>query len=259
MRKTKAFTLIELLVVVAIIALLLAVITPSLRTAKELSRRIVCGSNMRSQALAAFVYADEEADRLPPLANSKTRVQYRYQNLDARYWYISNSATDSTVSAEIGDFYNLGVLWQTGRIDVGKLFYCTSMNIQQDFRYNDYETPVFPTAKKPSVGSGAMSVRCSYSYNPECPGNATKEDRVMLYTRKTKMPSTAVFLADNINAAGPPHAGGWNVAYGDGSVSYFKDPELEQLIKNFPVDFNGYSRDAYIAWDQIIRSMKGRQ
>lgn len=42
----KAFTLIELLVVVAIIALLLSIIMPALRVAKEQARRVVCTSHL---------------------------------------------------------------------------------------------------------------------------------------------------------------------------------------------------------------------
>lgn len=50
------FTLIELLVVIAIIALLLSVILPSLRMAKEYAKRIICTSNQHGIAVASIAY-----------------------------------------------------------------------------------------------------------------------------------------------------------------------------------------------------------
>lgn len=60
-----AFTLVELLVVVAITALLVALIVPTLARAKEKSRSTQCTSNLRQWGLAFRMYADENEDRLP--------------------------------------------------------------------------------------------------------------------------------------------------------------------------------------------------
>ena len=54
--KRKAFTLIELLVVIAIIALLLSIIIPSLRAAKEYASVAVCMSNQKQMDLAWTLY-----------------------------------------------------------------------------------------------------------------------------------------------------------------------------------------------------------
>lgn len=54
-----AFTLVELLVVVAIIALLISVLMPSLRQAREAGRAIACGSNERQIAIAFNMYKAE--------------------------------------------------------------------------------------------------------------------------------------------------------------------------------------------------------
>ncbi len=62
--RTRAFTLIELLVVIAIIAVLMAILMPSLRLARDQARRVHCVSNVKALALAWFMYKDENDDKL---------------------------------------------------------------------------------------------------------------------------------------------------------------------------------------------------
>jgi len=56
LRKRPAFTLIELLVVVAIIALLIAILLPSLGRAREQGRRTACLANCRAISMTANIY-----------------------------------------------------------------------------------------------------------------------------------------------------------------------------------------------------------
>jgi len=58
-RTPRAFTIIEVLVVVAVIALLLAILVPSLKAARAQARIAVCGSNIRQLAFANIGYATE--------------------------------------------------------------------------------------------------------------------------------------------------------------------------------------------------------
>lgn len=53
----RAFTLIELLVVVAIIALLISILLPSLSRTREQGKSVACLSNMRTLGLAVQMYA----------------------------------------------------------------------------------------------------------------------------------------------------------------------------------------------------------
>ena len=60
----RAFSLIELLVVVAIIALLIAILLPSLNLARSQAKQVLCSSNMREQGRASFFYATENNDTI---------------------------------------------------------------------------------------------------------------------------------------------------------------------------------------------------
>ena len=59
MKNRKAFTLIELLVVIAIIALLLSVVLPALKKAKELAKQVTCAAHQRGIGYAFLAYTDE--------------------------------------------------------------------------------------------------------------------------------------------------------------------------------------------------------
>ena len=63
MRRKKAFTLVELLVVIAIIALLISILLPSLSRARELSKRLVCASNVKGIGTSAKIYANDNNEK----------------------------------------------------------------------------------------------------------------------------------------------------------------------------------------------------
>ncbi len=58
------FTLVELMVVISIISLLMSIMLPGLGQAREVARRLVCASNMRSLNLGWIMYSHENDDSI---------------------------------------------------------------------------------------------------------------------------------------------------------------------------------------------------
>ncbi len=61
-RRHFGFSLVELLVVISIVAVLLAVLLPSITTARAYARQSVCASNLRQQGIATTAYCMSQRD-----------------------------------------------------------------------------------------------------------------------------------------------------------------------------------------------------
>ncbi len=70
-----AFTLIELLVVVAIIALLLAILLPTLAQAREEANRTMCSAHLREIGNGVRYYTQDEDGLLPPSKHWTTALR----------------------------------------------------------------------------------------------------------------------------------------------------------------------------------------
>ena len=84
-KRPRAFTLVELLVVVAIIALLVSILMPSLSKAKEQTRRVLCASNLRNCGTALSIYTAENRGYFPPAYHNDRSYQaciYRSRSMD---------------------------------------------------------------------------------------------------------------------------------------------------------------------------------
>jgi prepilin-type N-terminal cleavage/methylation domain-containing protein len=86
MMKRKGFTLIELLVVVAIIALLISILLPSLGRARELAKQAVCRANLRGIAQACHIYSNDNKEWFPVAPHQpSTATGSNDQTLGVRY------------------------------------------------------------------------------------------------------------------------------------------------------------------------------
>jgi len=88
-----AFTLVELLVVIAVIAILVSLLLPSIGRAKQKARSVKCISNVRQMHLGFINYANDHADQLPPLNSGGPFKNPIIPHNPTNWWYRIMSGT----------------------------------------------------------------------------------------------------------------------------------------------------------------------
>lgn len=81
----RGFTLIELLVVVAIIAMLMSILLPSLGAAREAARAVVCGQRLRDLGNGMGTYFTENRDWIPGYNTSGFKILSSVGHVDKYY------------------------------------------------------------------------------------------------------------------------------------------------------------------------------
>ena len=81
MNKSRGFTLIELLVVISIIALLMAILMPTLSRAKELAAEVACMANLKQWGVAYSMFISDHNGRFPAQGFITDRSYWENDNL----------------------------------------------------------------------------------------------------------------------------------------------------------------------------------
>jgi hypothetical protein len=119
--------LVDVLVTISIVALLIAILLPSLSGVRETARRVVCASNARQIGLGITMYADDFRDRLPSSVFLPDTSTQDFTNSDANPAEMMTMRLGSASAWTTAPQWDgVGLLYSAGYLNAPKLFYCPS-------------------------------------------------------------------------------------------------------------------------------------
>lgn len=122
--RRSAFTLIDILVSLAVIAVLISILLPSMSMVRETTRRVVCASNARQHGLGIAMFT-EDYKKAP-----SSRFEGAKDDPNAQPQSMILARTDDGEQAWDG----LGILFDTGYLNAPQVFYCPSHRGTAPFR-----------------------------------------------------------------------------------------------------------------------------
>jgi len=249
--KRRGFTLIELLVVVAIIALLIAILLPSLGKARELSNRSVCAANLRGTTQSMNVYAADNSDAYPITGKNPatgtvfgTNSTQKATPVDAAINAMYAATNTSSVSQ------NMWLLTMTGQV-APKQYVCKSdpRSIVPASATDGAATPLYLTNFNDSTNGYVNSLdSLSYSFawmwtqtSPAIGGwwrNQTDasvplmSDMAPLQSSGPTGNKTTITGNNRTNNSFTHQRDGQNVGYGDAHAEFARLPSIGQNNDN---------------------------
>lgn len=256
-RQRSVFTLIELLVVIAIIAILAAMLLPSLTLAKESGKRAVCISNLHQITIGTFAYGDD-FDSMAP----SNPCQSTYSgNSDADSDIYKPDCTGGCGVAEPTGWYLLVATRYVSK----RIMVCPSQDCGGDFNGVDINGRSPNTTRQ-----GLFGIHYSYRYNTSrstaiadswAPANLASPYRRNALTdgqraRRVLFTDAADYRGKNAGGMGVwapitetvgpwgyvytrmkwAHTTGGNIAFHDGSVSWRLNDQVPFDTYKWPGD-----------------------
>jgi prepilin-type N-terminal cleavage/methylation domain-containing protein/prepilin-type processing-associated H-X9-DG protein len=233
--RRSGFTLIELLVVVAIIALLISILLPSLAAAREQAKRAACAANLKGIAFACLTYAEDSKGVLPSYDQKTSNGQVARVGKDRT---IPSKSLTSDPESNTRCYFNLVL----SKATQPKIYLCPSATATVDHRYDRSDAARIGTDNPVYDFHGGMGRitemdHFSYSFANNVVEYAAGGTQKGVRTKNTNDPRKAI-LADRNPYCNKVTQGG---AIDEGLYEYNKDngpddpgdtPVIEKPLKN---------------------------
>jgi prepilin-type N-terminal cleavage/methylation domain-containing protein/prepilin-type processing-associated H-X9-DG protein len=161
--RTRAFTLIELLVVVAIIALLIGILVPSLAGARDKARASVCGTHIRSICQGMAVYATD------------------YDTYPSAYFYKGQTLSND-IAAQNGYIHWSSFLFSGFTDDQAGAANNTNLVAVGKLPAKAFVCPAFDSGGLPPTNPGPKGAQLPAGFVAEYPGVTDEQAPLISYT-----------------------------------------------------------------------------
>ncbi len=238
----RAFTLIDVLVSMAVIAILVGLLVPTLGRVHETSRRVVCQSNVRQVGLGLIMYADDFKGLLPSSRFVQPSTQSRDSSSNAPQRTVTLRVPEDEQQRGRSSWDGLGLLFQAEYLPASKVFYCPS---------HWGENPYSRYSLQWSQSGG--EIICNYHYRgegPTKPGSGSAPYGQTTTALFLIDPAQSSLIADGMETRSDyNHRVGVNFFRADLTVHWFDDAndELVDLLPDSKNDDDA-SQNVMQAW-----------
>ncbi|MEZ6242166.1 MAG: type II secretion system protein [Phycisphaerales bacterium] len=235
----RGFSLVDVLFSIGVIAVLIALLMPSMGRVRELARQSVCASNMRQSGIGIHMFADRHDSLLPPsvfIDRDSDQTRNIPEAVAQRYTILIHIRTTPHLGApsSAGMWDGLGKLYEDSILPAGAVFYCPSYKGENT--YSKYAG---------QINRGVGQIFSNYQYRGKGPRGRKK-----LYQLDPGVALVADAMADEEYFN---HDAGFNVLRVDHSVSWFPDTGGEVAERLAATAFDDNDDALPLVWHMFDR------